>query len=102
MAAIPSSLQDLLDQMEPEVRDAFLEAIADINDETVIQALADAIETGNVEHALSILNLDPVVFAAVADATLDIFKTAGVLTAEAARATPDPNTGTRIIFRFNV
>jgi hypothetical protein len=102
MAAIPSSLQELLDQMEPQVRQAFLDAIADITDETVIQALTDAIATGNVEHALSVLNLDPVVFSGVPDTTNDIFKMAGVLTAEAARVARDPNTGARIVFRFNV
>jgi len=102
MAALPSSLQELLDQMEPAVRQAFLDAIADINDETVLKAFEDAIATGNIEHALSILNLDPVVFAGVADETADIFKTAGVLTAEMARTFRDPGTGARLIFRFNV
>jgi hypothetical protein len=88
--------------MEPQVRAAFLDAIADISDETVIKALEEAIATGNVEHALSILNLDPVVFSGVADTVNDVFKTAAVLTAEAARASRDPFTGARIVFRFNV
>lgn len=100
--ALPSSIQELLDQMEPQVRAAFLDAIEDINDETVIKALEDAIATGNVEHALSILNLDPVVFAGVADTVTDVFKTAAILTAEAARSTRDPLTGTRVVFRFDV
>jgi Phage Mu protein F like protein len=102
MAVLPTSLQELLDTMEPQIKAAFLEAIADINDETVIKALEEAIKTGNVEHALSVLNLDPVVFNGVADAVNDVYKTAAVLTAEAARATKDPGTGARIIFRFDV
>jgi hypothetical protein len=102
MAALPSSLQELIDQMEPQVKAAFLEAIADISDETVIKALEEAIKTGNIEYALSVLNLDPAVFAGVADTVADVYKTAAVLTAEAARATINPMTGSRIIFRFNV
>ena len=100
--ALPTSLQELLDQMEPQVRQAFLDAISDISDETVISALEKAIATGNIEYALSILNLDPVVFAQVADSVSDIYKYAAVLTAEAARATVNPLTGSRVIFRFNV
>lgn len=100
--AIPTSLQELLDQMEPEVRQAFLDAIDDITDETQVAALEEAIKTGNVEHALSILNLDPVVFSKVADTVSDVYKYAAVLTAEAARATINPQTGVRVIFRFNV
>jgi Phage Mu protein F like protein len=102
MAVLPSSLQELIDQMEPQVRQAFLDAIADISDETVIKALEEAIATGNIEHALSTLNLDPVVYAGVADVANDVYKTAAVLTAEAARASRDPNTGARIVFRFDV
>jgi len=100
--ALPTSLQELLDQMEPQVRQAFLDAVADITDETVISALEKAIATGNIEYALSILNLDPVVFNQVADSVADIYKYAAVLTAEAARATVNPATGARVIFRFNV
>jgi len=102
MAALPTSLQELLDQMEPQVRQAFLDAIADITDETVIKALEDAIATGNIEHALSVLNLDPVVFAQVADSVADVYKYAAVLTAETVRATVNPLTGSRVIFRFDV
>jgi hypothetical protein len=100
--AIPTSLQELLDQMEPRVQQAFLDAIADISDETTIAALEKAIATGNIEHALSVLNLDPAIFAQVADEVSDIYKYAAVLTAEAARATINPMTGSRVIFRFNV
>ena len=100
--AIPTSLQELIDQMEPQVKAAFLDAIDDITDETVVKSLEDAIATGNIEHALSMLNLDPVVFSGVADAVGDVFKYAAVLTAEAARMARDPLTGTRIVFRFNV
>ena len=92
--AIPTSLQELIDQMEPQVKAAFLDAIDDITDETVVKSLEDAIATGNIEHALSMLNLDPVVFSGVADAVADVYKYAAVLTSEAARA--------RIVFRFNV
>lgn len=100
--AIPSSLQELLDSMEPQVRDAFLDAIADINDETVLKAFEEAIATGNIEHALSILNLDPVLFQRVADHAQTIFHMAGILTAESARTFRDPGTGARLVFRFNV
>jgi hypothetical protein len=99
---IPTSLQELLDQMEPQVRQAFMDAIADISDETTIAALEKAIATGNIEYAVSMLNLDPVVFSQVADQVSDIYRYAAVLTAEAARATVNPATGTRVIFRFNV
>jgi len=92
--ALPSSLQELIDQMEPQVRQAFLDAIDDITDETVVKTLEEAIATGNIEHALSMLNLDPVVFSGVADAVADVYKYAAVLTSEAARA--------RIVFRFSV
>lgn len=102
MAAIPASLQELLDTMEPQVKAAFLDAIEDIIDETVLKALEDAIATGNIEHAMSILNLDPVVFAGVADSTSDVYKMAAVLTAESARNTRNPYTGARVVFRFNV
>jgi hypothetical protein len=101
MAALPSSLQELIDQMEPQVKAAFLDAISDITDETVLNALEEAIKTGNLDHAMSILNLDPVVFAPVPDITNEIFKMAAVLTAEAARTSRDPFTGARVVFRFD-
>ena len=41
--AEPTQIERLLAEMEPEMRQAFLDAVSDIQDETVIKALAERI-----------------------------------------------------------
>lgn len=56
-------MQKLLDQMEPEIRRAFLEAIDRITSAAQLVMLEDAIKAGDIERAIAVLQLDRTIFA---------------------------------------
>jgi hypothetical protein len=100
MAEVKSEIERLLDELEPQMRDAFLDAIQNISDETVLNALEDRIRAQDFDGAIQVVLSDPVVFASVADVFATAFRDAGTLTAENLRAVKTP-LGARLVVRFD-
>lgn len=99
--ATKDELETLLDQLEPQARKAFLEAIASITDEIVLQALIDRIAAGDLEGAVAIVNAQPVVFNPLAAVYAAAYTAGGELAASGVRETRTP-TGARLLLRFDV
>lgn len=56
-------LRDLIDDLAPELRDAFLRAVADIRSDTQLTAVIEALESGDIEGALDAIALGHEYFA---------------------------------------
>jgi hypothetical protein len=76
--------------MKPQVRDAFLAAVADLRSNAQIALVARAIEEGRIEDALRILNVDPVFFAPLDDAIRAAYLLGGRDAIAALPVIPDP------------
>jgi len=63
-----ADIRDVIDRMEPAMRQAFLEAIADIRSEAQLSVIIRAIEDGRIEDAIRALHLDATFFGPLDDA----------------------------------
>lgn len=61
-------LQQIIDAMEPQIREAFLAAVADITSAAKLSAVVGHLEAGNIEAALIALNLREEFFGPLDDA----------------------------------
>jgi hypothetical protein len=93
-------LDDLLAQFEPEVREAFLEAFADIRDQADLQRIVDRLAAGDIEGALRAIHIDPAAFLGVEEAIQRAYMAGGRLTAESLPAIPT-RTGEELVIRFD-
>lgn len=73
------TLLELLDQLAPTVRDAFLESIYNVRGDTQLAALERSIEAGDVEGALRVLSLGPEYFAPLDRAIRSAYQSGGDL-----------------------
>jgi hypothetical protein len=96
----PAEVEALLEQFEPILRIAFLEAIKDITDQAEILKIAEALERRDIDAALRAVHLDPAAFRALDQAIAQVFTTAGSATA-AALPTIVGADGLKVIFRFD-
>ena len=71
-------LAAILARLEPDVRRAFEEAIADLRSAAQLHAVIGHIEAGNIEAALIALNLRTEFFAPLDDALYRAFNAGGV------------------------
>jgi len=62
------TIAELLAQIEPRIREAFLAAIADVRSEAQLAVIAGALQEGRTEDAIRALNLGPEFFAPLDDA----------------------------------
>lgn len=60
--ALPSDVQAVLDKLEPEVRQAFLDAIDRITSQAQFNTVVAHIQAGNIEAAVLALRVDPTFF----------------------------------------
>jgi len=72
-----NEIERLLNELEPQMRDAFLEAIADITDEVVLNDLVERIAAGDIDGAIQTLQIAPPVFSRVADVFYMAYLNAG-------------------------
>lgn len=84
------NLQAILDRLEPAVRRAFEEAIADIRSAAQLQAVIGHIEAGNIEAAIIALNLRAEWFLPLDDALRQAFNAGGVSALSGLPALPVP------------
>lgn len=70
-------IEDLLDRFEPEVRDAFLAAIRDINANIDMEALVEALRRGDLPAALRAVHVEPAAFRALERAVNAVYVAGG-------------------------
>jgi hypothetical protein len=90
---IPADLARQIAALEPMIRDAFLQSIADIRSEAQMALVVDAIERGDVPRLISVLNLDPTFFAPLDQAIQGAYYEGGVRALSGLPVIPDPATG---------
>lgn len=83
-------LAAILARLEPDIRRAFEEAIADLRSAAQLQAVIGHIEAGNIEAALIALNLRAEFFAPLDDALRSAFNAGGVSALAGLPALPVP------------
>lgn len=93
-------IEAFLDRYEPRVRDAFMEAIADVTDAVVLRRVSEALERRDIEAAMTAVGLDASAFGSVQLAVADAYYGGGLAEAAGIRAR-DP-AGNRVVFRFGV
>ena len=101
MASRAAQLKKLVERFQPVIRDAFLEAIADITDRAILGEIIAAIEAGDIERAVRSLGLTASAFRPLMAAIEQAFETGGIVTGASF-----PNVlntpGGRTVFRFDV
>jgi hypothetical protein len=93
VARIPATLQRQIDALEPLIRDAFLQSIADMRSEAQMALVIDALERGDVPRLMAVLNLDPTFFAPLDRAIQGAYIEGGVRALSGLPVLPDPVTG---------
>jgi hypothetical protein len=93
MTRIPAALQRQIDALEPLIRDAFLRSIADMRSEAQLSLVIDALERGDVQKLVAVLNLDPAFFAPLDRAIQGAYIEGGFRALSGLPVLPDPVTG---------
>lgn len=88
----PKRLQDQLDRLEPQFRDAFIASVRDVSSAAQLSAIAGHLEAGNIAAAVAALNLSPGFFAPLDDTIRAAYLTGGrdALSSLPAIASPFP------------
>lgn len=97
----PNRFDQLIDQFDPILRKAFMDAIYAIRDSVQIAALAKMLERGDIEGALRAIGLDPIQFRQFDKAIAAAFEAGGNYTAAGFPATVAAD-GLKVVFQFNV
>lgn len=85
-----AAIQAALDAMEPALRDAFLRAVDDIRSAAQLAQLVDALERGDIQRAMAVLNVDPAFWAPLDDAIVAAYLRGGRDAIAALPVIPDP------------
>ena len=93
MARIPADLQRQIDALEPVIRDAFLQSVADMRSEAQMALVIDALERGDVPRLMVVLNLDPAFLAPLDRAIQGAYLDGGIRALSGLPVIPDPETG---------
>ena len=72
-----SAYKRLLARLEPQVRDAFLDSVQNMQDDVAIRQLENALQSQDVPAALEALNLDPSQFSGLEEALRDAMREGG-------------------------
>lgn len=96
-----AKLLELVDTLAPELRRAFLAAIADITSAADLGRLARAIQAGDIEDALRAVHLDPAAFRPIDIALAKAVEAGGMAAGEQLPLFRDEG-GHRVVFRFNI
>lgn len=93
-------LERILADYEPVIRKAFIEAIETIRSDTVIEAIIERLEKGDIEGAVRAVPIDNAAFNPVAEAIRQTFNAGGVVAISALPRLTDPF-GHRLTVRFD-
>lgn len=94
------ALQALADELEPGLRDAFLAAVRDIVGRVELRRVIERLERGDIDGALTALNVDPAAFRAFEEAIRATYIGGGVAVTDTLPILRDP-LGGRITWRFD-
>ncbi len=100
MARLPRDIQALIDRLEPEIRNAFLEAIAQITNAAQMNRLIAALEAGNVEEAIEALRIEQGFFSPLNEATRGAYLDGGNLVLAGLKL-KDPFSGDKFVLGFD-
>lgn len=101
MASNRTRIEQLLEQFAPEIRNAFLSAVADITVNADLRAIVRALEAGDIEAALRAVHLDPAAFRPLDAAIAEAFEAGGNIASDTMPTVRD-QAGNRVVFRFDV
>lgn len=96
------TLDDLFDQLAPNVARAFREAIAEIVDNVVLQQVIEAVERNDVAAAFKALDFDPMVFNRFYFTMTDVFQGGAQFVLGQQPKRVETADGTKTMLRFNV
>ena len=100
MAITRAQLDQIVANQERAVRRAFFEAIAALRDEVRLTDLVAAIEAGDTDRALAVLNITPATFAPLAAAGTTAYTIGGTTGAAQIGRVPASPGGPVVAFRF--
>ena len=100
MARLPRDIQALIDRLEPEMRNAFLEAIDQITSAAQMNRLIAALEAGNVEEAIEALRIEQGFFSPLNEATRGAYLDGGNLVLAGLKL-KDPFSGDKFVLGFD-
>lgn len=91
-------IDKLAEKLEPQLRDAFTQAIQSIRDAATIQRIADLLDRGDVDGVIEALGLDRAVYLPLERAIQAAYDAGGIAVVASMGKTPD---GARVLFAFN-
>jgi hypothetical protein len=100
MTNINRLLDNIRKEYGPKVEKAFADAIADIRNDTVLRRLIEAIERGDINTAIAVLDINETVFASMRQQMVNAYSSAGAAVIGAVKFDP-PNRTTGVV-RWNV
>lgn len=98
---IDKQLADLVEEWSPQLRAAFLAAVADLTSNAAIGLIVERLERNDIGAALRAVNLDPAAFRVFENAVAQTYSAGGTATTGAMPTLRDP-TGNRLVIRFDV
>lgn len=101
MASNQSYLLDLLEQLEPIIRAAFLKAIYDLRIHVDLGKLIERLEKRDIEGAVEALHLDPAAFRALDRSLSEAYEGGGTAAIDRLPILRDPF-GARFVIRFDM
>lgn len=94
------NLIDLLDELVPEVADAFLISIRDVRQDVQISIMIEALERGDINAALRAINIGPEYFAPLENALRGAYSTGGTFVTDGIKAMAIGQ-GATVVARFD-
>lgn len=95
-----SKFEQLLETWEPRIRDAFLNAVAEIKDGVMLKRLVERLERGDVAGAIEVFQIDAEAFGRLEIEIANAYNAGGIDMASSL-VLRDPD-GSRVAFRFGV
>lgn len=98
---LPADVQAALNQMQPNIRKAFEDAIAQVTSQAAVAAIEEAIRAGQYQAAVDLLRISGVTFSPLDLAVTQAYWAGGGMVAGSLTGTKDPITGVKVQLGFN-
>lgn len=79
MTPLPPDIVKALEVLEPQMRAAFLDAMAQVKSAAQLQTIVGYLEAGNIEMAVRVLQASPTAFAQLDKAIMDAYYQGGIM-----------------------